>query len=192
MDNWKINNWQGQRAYDRGTINNGDVDNRTYYNSRSDNDLSQAEKDGMLLEQARRGSTPGVHRCVALGANGTNVSDDDGRTSLHHAVRNCSTGSVEWILEVDEDINASDDIGFTALGHAMRLSPSSKKDDIIKMLRDKGALVDPPSRGISANTRTAERDSVSTQEIAPIARLTNRVESDILRYQPVPVRSRCQ
>jgi hypothetical protein len=165
MDNRRINNWQGQHAYGGSTINNGNVDNRvdnrswSYYNSRPDHDISQAQLDGIFLEGVRDGATtPRLDYLLQRGAIPTTET-------LQEAVLVGRLQAVEWSLESNKtDVNAVNKDGKTPLALANMLPNGDKKDQILALLRREGATEASSSSGNSAKTHATGRGGTRTQQ----------------------------
>jgi hypothetical protein len=165
MDNRRINNWQGQHAYGGSTINNGNVDNRvdnrswSYYNSRPDHDISQAQLDGIFLEGVHDGATtPRLDYLLQRGAIPTTET-------LQEAVLVGRLQAVEWSLESNKtDVNAVNKDGKTPLALANMLPNGDKKDQILALLRREGATEASSSSGNSAKTHATGRGGTRTQQ----------------------------
>src|ERR1051325_1833617 len=83
-----------------------------------------------------------VNRLEAFSSPDLNLVDEDGRTPLMHAVlaENADSKIVSMLLERGADVNAQDKgRHWTALHFAAQ----SQRDDIVKVLLENGARVDP-------------------------------------------------
>ncbi len=99
--------------------------------------INALDMDGKtpFMLAAEVGNHSAMQALVLNGAS-VNLTDSDGQTALHLAVRRSEFGTVLWLLDnTNIDINAVDQNNQTALSLCMQ----TDKEDLIKLLVDRGA-----------------------------------------------------